>query len=300
MAYIIYIIAIFSIFSCKTPAGQGDENRIAYSGDSVLNRSDGNSNVAEKGDSISFAGSDTTAWEETIPTSFKKEQIKNARVITAYKEKEDIIKKLLLNSRINSFSINIFIRIFKKEEELEVWVRSKENDNYILLRQYRFCSNSGTLGPKRKRGDLQIPEGFYHISHFNPWSNFYLSLGLNYPNASDKILGDRVNPGGDIFIHGDCVTIGCVPITDDKIKELYILAVEAKAAGQAKIPVHIFPGRFDDENFEELKDSYAGEDTMIKFWKNLKEGYTYFENCNKLPDVNINVSGEYIFTDNCK
>ena len=54
---------------------------------------------------------------------------------------------------------------------------------------------SGTTGPKRAEGDYQVPEGFYYINEFNPNSKYHLSLGLNYPNASDKILSDSIDPG---------------------------------------------------------------------------------------------------------
>ena len=149
--------------------------------------------------------------------SFKDEQLKYQRVRTAYSEKENYLKTLLTKVNINTFAIALFIRAFKKEEKLEVWVKGKNNTNYVFLKTYDICSTSGELGPKRKRGDLQIPEGFYHINTFNPYSNFYLSLQINYPNKSDRILGYKANLGGDIFIHGNCVTIGCIPITDDKI-----------------------------------------------------------------------------------
>src|SRR5690606_11025729 len=103
----------------------------------------------------------------------------------------------------------------------------KNGEKFTLVKTYPVCSSSGLPGPKRKKGDRQTPEGFYHIDRFNPQSAFHLSLGINYPNSSDKILGHS-DPGGDIFIHGSCVTIGCVPLTDDLIKEVYVLAVEAK------------------------------------------------------------------------
>lgn len=122
---------------------------------------------------------------------------------------------------------------------------------------YPFCASSGILGPKRKEGDRQIPEGIYYINHFNPVSNFHLSLGINYPNPSDKILSDPAQPGESFYIHGNCVTIGCIPISDDKIKELYILAVEAYNNGQVKIPVHIFPDRLPNEAaIKKLVDDY--------------------------------------------
>ena len=55
-----------------------------------------------------------------------------------------------------------------------------------------------------------------------------MSLGLNYPNASDKIISQKTDPGGDIYIHGSCVTVGCIPIQDFQIEEVYILAMGAK------------------------------------------------------------------------
>ena len=113
-------------------------------------------------------------------------------------------------------------------------------------------------GPKRREGDLQIPEGFYYIDRFNPKSNFYLSLGINYPNQSDRVLGKRGNLGGDIHSYTAAgVTIGCVPITDEYIKEVYWLAVQAKSNGHAKIPVHIFPTELDDQTMGRLKTHFS-------------------------------------------
>jgi murein L,D-transpeptidase YafK len=59
------------------------------------------------------------------------------------------------------------------------------------------------------------------LDWFNPQSNFYLSLHVSYPNAADRVLGSKQNLGGDIFLHGNCVTTGCILITDGGIKEVY-------------------------------------------------------------------------------
>jgi murein L,D-transpeptidase YafK len=162
-----------------------------------------------------------------------------------------------------------------------------------LLRIYDFCSTSGTLGPKRREGDLQIPEGIYYINHFNPLSNFHLSLGINYPNASDKILSNKQHPGGAIYIHGNCVTIGCIPITDDKIKELYILAVDARNNGQTKIPVHIFPSALNTPGWNSLQQEFKQEPQRLKFWENLKPIYQDFEAHKVMKTVKVNSKGEY-------
>jgi murein L,D-transpeptidase YafK len=224
---------------------------------------------------------------------FKEAQLKHARVKTAYREKEAIIKKMFDDKELNQAGFQLFIRAFKKDEELEVWIKERDRDTYSLLHTYDFCTTSGVLGPKRKEGDLQIPEGLYHINHFNPVSNFYLSLGLNYPNASDKILSDKNRPGGSIYIHGNCVTIGCIPITDEKIKELYVLAIEARSNGQQNIPVHVFPTRLDDNGFDALQRTYADAPELLAFWSNLKTIYTQFESTKKVRSVKVNSDGTY-------
>jgi murein L,D-transpeptidase YafK len=226
--------------------------------------------------------------------NFKENQLKQARVKTAYQEKKEIVETYFSDKKLNSEGFQLFIRAFKKEQKLEVWIKEKHNATYTLLHTYDFCTSSGTLGPKRKEGDLQIPEGVYQINHFNPVSNFYLSLGLNYPNASDKILSDKQRPGGNIYIHGSCVTIGCIPITDDKIKELYILAVEAKNNGQENIPVHIFPTKLDDAGMKQLEQQFADAPKLISFWRNLEPIYKSFDDNKVLKKVITNTKGEYV------
>jgi len=224
--------------------------------------------------------------------SFKETQLKQDRVKVAYAQKEETVKEYFNAKGLHFQGFHLFIRAFKKEQKLEVWIKELDHVAYTLLHTYDFCTSSGGLGPKRKEGDMQIPEGVYHINHFNPQSNFYLSLGLNYPNASDKILGDNQHPGGNIYIHGSCVTIGCIPITDDKIKELYVLAIEARNNGQDKIPVHIFPSRLTDDGLSAITSSNT-EHTM--FWKNLKTVYDDFEQGKKLKPVKVDKQGKYFY-----
>ncbi len=230
----------------------------------------------------------------SMPLSFKDTQLKNQRVKLAYAEKEKRVKDFFAEKKLNYNGFQLFIRAFKKEEELEAWVKEKGKEEFELLHTYPFCTSSGTLGPKRKEGDLQIPEGIYHLNHFNPQSNFHLSLGVSYPNASDKILGDKQHPGGSIYIHGNCVTIGCIPITDDKIKELYIVAVEAKNNGQETIPIHIFPDRLDAGVPEKLAQQYPVDEKVLDFWKNLQTIYLDFKATKKLKQVHVNRTGEYV------
>ncbi|MEM7008146.1 MAG: L,D-transpeptidase family protein [Thermodesulfobacteriota bacterium] len=228
-----------------------------------------------------------------IGNSFKQDQLRYPRVKVAYLEKAEYLKELYLDKGISYPPEKIYIRIFKKQKILELWSWSSETQAYVLIKSYGICYASGSLGPKRKEGDHQVPEGFYHIDRFNPNSSYFLSLRINYPNQSDKKLGHKTRPGGDIFIHGDCVSVGCIAITDDKIKEIYVISLDARNNGQNTIPVHIYPSRLDDEEIEELRENYKN---LHPFWLNLKQGYDIFEENRKLPNVRIDRSGKYIFS----
>lgn len=225
--------------------------------------------------------------------SFKDEQLKYQRVRQAYKEKESVMLDYLENCSINKNELRIYLRAFKKEKKIELWAKNSMDKSYKFIKEYKICMTSGGIGPKRKQGDRQIPEGFYHIDRFNPFSNYYLSLGINYPNKSDRILGERTNLGGDIFIHGSCVTIGCMPITNDRIKELYIFCVEAKNSGQETIPVTIFPMKLTDSNFNIIKRKYANNVENIGLWTDLKKGYEIFNEIKQLPNIGFLNSGRH-------
>ena len=239
----------------------------------------------------------TFSWQSTAPQSFKDKQQRYPRVRTAFAEKDSPLRSLFADKGILYPPQKLFIRIFKQEKVLEVWAFSASEAVFKSVKSYPICRTSGNLGPKRREGDLQIPEGFYYIDRFNPKSNFYLSLGINYPNQADRILGKKGELGGDIFIHGGCVTIGCVPITDEYIKEVYWLVVQAKSSGHSKIPVHIFPTKLNDHTMARLKSTFPNGNTLINFWKNLKIGYNWFEQYQKLPTISINRDGTYQFSD---
>ncbi len=188
----------------------------------------------------------------------------------------------------------IYIRSFKYDSQLEVWVKNEIQEKFRLFKTYKVCALAGTLGPKRMEGDYQVPEGFYYINEFNPKSSYYLSLGINYPNASDRILSDSLKPGSAIYIHGSCVTVGCIPITDQQIDELYILAAFAKDQGHDYIPVHIFPVRFDKEKSVKYLEGLTKDDPGLKkFSHRMEDAFDYFEKNHQLPVVLIGAKGEY-------
>lgn len=240
-----------------------------------------------------------TAVRQPTGVEFKRDQKRQRRVQIAYKEKQVAMEKLFAVQKLPFPPTRLLIRIFKADGQLELWSAPSDSEPYLLVKSYPVCAASGKLGPKRQEGDLQVPEGFYFIDSFNPQSNFFLSMRVNYPNQSDRILGSKWDLGGLIYIHGSCVTIGCVPLTDEGIKELYLVAVEARSAGLRKIPVHIFPTRLDAEGMEKLaklaKDSPDAE-KLLDFWKNLQPGYEYFETKHQLLKVTVDGKGRYIFS----
>src|SRR3981189_1957102 len=207
------------------------------------------------------------------PKSFRDMQWKYPRVRTASREKDEVLRQRFKEKGLAYPSRAILLRAFKQEGLLELWAAGADDKPYGLVHEYRICTSSGTLGPKRRFGDVQVPEGFYELDWLNPQSNFYLSLHINYPNASDRILGSHQNPGGDIFLHGNCASIGCIPITDDGIKEVYWLAVLVHNQRQRHLPIHIFRARLTNDGLKALAATHPNQPALLAFWSNLKQGY---------------------------
>ncbi len=228
--------------------------------------------------------------------SFIENQRKYPHVAFAIKQKEDSLKKQFAAMGLEWPVKQMYVRSFKYDSQLEVWVRNNTNEPYKLFKTYKVCAMAGALGPKRIEGDYQVPEGFYYITEFNPKSEYNLALKLNYPNESDKLLSDSLRPGGGIYIHGSCITVGCIPIMDAQIEELYVLAANAKASGQDFIPVHIFPIRYNKkESVDYLSKTSRGDQDLQRFAVKLKEVYDYFDKEKKLPVISVNSKGEYVF-----
>jgi murein L,D-transpeptidase YafK len=227
--------------------------------------------------------------------SFIDFQKSNPKITDLLKRKEDTLHKQFIAKGLQWPARYIYIRSFKYDSHLEVWVKNERNQPYKLFKTYKVCALAGTLGPKRMEGDYQVPEGFYRINEFNPNSLYHLSLGLNYPNMSDKMLSDSLMPGGDIYIHGSCVTTGCIPITNQQMEELYILAAHAKNQGQDFIPVHIFPVDYKNPKSEDYLKKYLQTfSEYSEFAGKLKNAYYYFEKYKQIPLVIMNNKGEYL------
>ena len=186
-----------------------------------------------------------------------------------------------LASRGLALGSPVFLRAFKEERQLEVFVRDARSGKFELFRTYRIAAASGRLGPKLAEGDLQVPEGFYFVppSAMKPDSRYHLAFNMGYPNAYDRAPG---RTGSLIMVHGDRVSIGCLAMTDEKIEEIFTLCAAAHAGGQAFFRVHLFPFRM-----TERRMAAAAGDPWAAFWENLKEGYDWFERERVPPDVTV-------------
>ena len=196
-------------------------------------------------------------------------------------------------------SREIFLRVFKQEGLLELWARDIPGDtSFRLVSAYPVQRASGRLGPKRREGDGQVPEGIYAIDRFNDRSLFHLSLGLDYPNASDRVLTvDPAQPGFDIFIHGGAESAGCLAMGDAAIEEIYLAAADARIAGQTTITVQIFPCRLNPANWEALlAPRCTTQPALAAFWRSLQPAYDIFEQTRRLPLTTISPSGAYLFS----
>lgn len=209
--------------------------------------------------------------------------------------KERIIPKLrkAFEEKGLKFGSAVFIRIFKEEKELEVWI--KNDKKFKLFRTYPICYFSGDLGPKLKTGDGQSPEGFYFVnsSRMNPNSRFHLSFNIGFPNKYDREHG---RTGSFLMVHGNCVSIGCYAMRDKNIEEIYVIADASLGSKQPFFRIHIFPFRMTDKNMKMHTNpsSALSKPQWKDFWENLKEGYDYFEKHKRPPNVEVE-NKRYVF-----
>lgn len=275
------LLFIYLLQSCGTPSSANTE-------ESNLN------------DTLSDEKKDTVVIvikKDTVPpdSAFKRKQLKNTNPQIAYSEKEAVVRKLIEENNIEYASVEVFFRIIKLEQILEVWAKDRtKTDKYKLIKIYNLCvtKNRDTL-----RGiDLLVPESFYYVKYFHPANPYFLRMEVNFPNASDKRRG---RSGGDIAIHGGCFSTYCTPFTDEDIKEIYIFAVEAKSKGQVEVPVHNFPFRMTDENMEKYKKDprYINKPKRTVNWDNMKYGFEYFEKNKTLFSFDVDEKGKYLYKD---
>lgn len=173
----------------------------------------------------------------------------------------------------------VFLRIFKAESRLEVWMKPAGGERFILFKSWPICAFSGALGPKTKQGDRQAPEGFYAVGprQLNPFSSYHLSFDLGYPNQYDRTKGYT---GNLLMVHGKCVSDGCYAMTDPGIEEIYTLVQAALNSGQPFFRVHAFPFRLTDQNLAGHR-----ENPWLDFWLSMRPIYNHFEKRGLPPEV---------------
>lgn len=230
------------------------------------------------------------------PQVFTEKQLGNQRVWNARLSCDESLKNLFESNYLSYPPKYLYWRAFKKEKQLELWAADSAHHRYKHIKTYSIVNTSGTLGPKRAEGDFQIPEGYYHINQYNPYSNFYLSFKVSYPNKSDSILGKKGQYGGQIFVHGDSLTIGCLPMSNEVIKELYWCNIQANSnkSNNYFIPIHIYPCRMNGANWNFLKKTYSFDPNRIEFWRNLQSGYNFFELTKTPPKLSVDPKGKYL------
>ncbi|MDF1683656.1 MAG: L,D-transpeptidase family protein [Legionellaceae bacterium] len=120
---------------------------------------------------------------------------------------------------------DIALLAFKQEQHMQLWAKNN-HQAWRHVHTYPLTASSGHSGPKLREGDRQIPEGMYHITYLNPFSNMHLSMKINYPNAFDRQHASaerRRRLGSNIFIHGKTYSVGCLAVGDKAIDELFLL-----------------------------------------------------------------------------
>lgn len=216
--------------------------------------------------------------------TFATKQRQNGRVAAAWKAHQADVRETFRAAAAAWPPQDVFLRAFKAEGAIELWAAPEEGERLVRVKTFPICAASGVLGPKQQAGDGQVPEGFYAVDRFNPWSSYHLSLGLDYPNAVDRARAAGRSPGGDIFIHGNCVTIGCLPILDEPVEWLYVALVMARDAGQRTVPVHVFPCRFESASCQTaLAAAGAADPELTRFWEAIRVGYDAFVSTGKVP-----------------
>lgn len=126
-----------------------------------------------------------------------------------------------------------FVVVFKSKRVLGLY--HSVDGKPVLLRKYHIDLGFSPRGDKGEVGDGRTPEGTYFINRRNENSKYHLSLGISYPDVNDRAeaRSKGVNPGGDIFIHGETAnlrsrfardwTAGCISVTNAEIEEIWAM-----------------------------------------------------------------------------
>jgi len=239
--------------------------------------------IVQPGLLASNNGAEAAQWKEGYNNGYKRFSEVRTR-ITPELTKAIEAKDLKLGSPV-------YIRVFKEEREVELWLQEPNKSTFKLLHTYPIAAMSGSLGPKEKEGDRQAPEGFYYvkIGQFKPNSTFHLAFNIGYPNKFDQA---HERTGSFIMMHGNAVSIGCYAMTDPLIEEIYTICHAALNSGKQRyFRFHSFPFRMTKERMAEAADS-----EWLPFWQTLQQGYDHFEQKKTPPNVTVR-GKQYILSD---
>lgn len=209
----------------------------------------------------------------------------NEKVEAVRRAREREVARTFTEAGVSWPPEELYVRAFKQERELEVWAGVK-GQRLRKVKTFPFCAASGDVGPKRREGDEQVPEGFYTLDQFNPRSQFHLSMRVSYPNDADRRLGQRPL-GGAIYVHGNCMSIGCIAIEDGPIEELYLMVLAARGRMKRDVPIHIFPRRLDARGLAALEQHPRATPRLVAFWRSLEPGWRFFEETGRPPRVSV-------------
>ena len=122
----------------------------------------------------------------------------------------DIAMKFNLQIIVTAFVLLLFAGAVHSEQTADLVLVVKSESRLYLMRDGKafasfhvaFCSNP--KGHKQQQGDERTPEGRYTLNYKNPYSAYYKSIHISYPNVNDRREAEErgVDPGGDIMIHG--------------------------------------------------------------------------------------------------
>lgn len=219
------------------------------------------------------------AGSSTLSSSHYKD---GARRFAEVKERITPLLETALEQQGLKLGSPVFLRSFKEERELELWMLDASNGKFMHAHTWKITGLSGAIGPKLTEGDKQSPEGFYTVEkkQFLSSSTNHLAFNVGYPNRYDR---SHHRTGSFIMIHGRVGSVGCLAMTNPFIEEIYTICIAALDSGaQSKFQVHMFPFRMSEQNMKLHQAS-----TWFNFWRNLQEGYDYFEEYQIPPKVSI-------------
>ncbi len=155
-------------------------------------------------------------WEQAVEQAISRYGVRH----------EAHLKSLFSRAKISYPPNDMALLAFKKEQRIQLWARNK-GEKWRYVNTYPLTAFSGRLGPKLRERDGQIPEGIYRLTTLNPFSTFHLSMMINYPNSFDRLQASkdgRQHLGGNIFLHGKSLSVGCLAVGDKGIDQLFLLA----------------------------------------------------------------------------